>query len=165
MTQSQSDEQGATPRNERRNRPEPIGRNTGLGAAAFVRAGFHDATLILHWAEIVGPDIARFAVPIKFSESPSGGVLTLKAEPAASTFLQHETRRLCDRINAYLGRAAVSRLRFAAGSVAAREPPRERPQPPKPVSNGDPARSFSGPDRLKAALLGLAQSRLRPARD
>jgi len=136
-----------------------------LGAAAFQRAGFRDPALVLHWAEIVGPEVARFAQPMKLSDGPSGGVLTLKAEPAAAVFLQHETRSLCERINAYLGRAAVVRLRFVNGPIEARPmpklPPGLSPEPP----GSDPARGFSGPDRLKAALLHLARARLRPIRD
>src|ERR1700722_13192810 len=101
-TQRQADD--APP--QRRNRAQAIGDDAkAVGRQAFVRAGFADSTLILHWAEIVGPEVARMARPLKFVENAAGGVLTLKAEPAASVFLQHETRTLCARINAYLGRA------------------------------------------------------------
>ena len=75
---------------------------------AFVRAGFVDPTLVLRWEEIAGSETAALAQPIKLSEGPSGGVLTLKAEPGAALFLQHESRSLCERINAYLGRPAVA---------------------------------------------------------
>jgi hypothetical protein len=162
---SEPGRQGTFDETARRNRTEAIGRSDAIAAAAFARAGFRDATLVLRWAEIVGPEVARFAEPFKLSESPAGGVLTLRAEPAASVFLQHQTRALCERINAYLGRPAVARLRFVHGALAARpeRPPRPRPAPEAPPS--DPVHGFVGPDLLKVALVNLARARLRPSRD
>ena len=144
---------------QRRNRSEAIGRSGALGSAAFARAGFSDPTLVLRWVEIVGPDIARFAEPIKLSEGPSGGTLTLRAEPAAAVFMQHQTRALCDRINGFLGRPAIAKLRFVNGAVAARPDPVRRPEPPAQPPEGDPATDFAGADALKAALLNLARAR------
>jgi hypothetical protein len=157
-TQRQADE--APP--PRRNRTQAIGDDAKtVGRQAFVRAGFADSTLILHWTEIVGPEVARMARPLKLVESAAGGVLTLKAEPAASVFLQHESRALCERINSYLGRAAVSRLRFAAGSLLPDDtPPPQRRTAPAEAPPGDPACGFQGPEELKSALLGLARQRV-----
>jgi hypothetical protein len=144
----------------RRNRAQPIAADAqALGQRAFQRAGFSDSTLILHWEEIVGSDVAKLAHPLKLTDGPSGGVLTLKAEAAASVFLQHESRALCDRINAYLGRPAIQRLRFVFGSVVSGLP---RPSPvssTKAVPAGDPASGFCGPGRLRDALMGLAAVR------
>jgi hypothetical protein len=144
---------------ERRNRTEVIGRSGALGTAAFARAGFNDPTLVLRWIEIVGPDIARFAEPLKLSEGPSGGTLTLRAEPAAAVFMQHQTRALCDRINAFLGRPAVAKLRFVNGAVTPPPEPQRRPKPPAAPPAGDPAIGFAGSEALKAALLNLARAR------
>lgn len=162
MAQRQGGKQDGPDVTARRNRTEPVGRAADFAHAAFARAGFRDPTLVLRWREIVGPEVANFAQPLRLAEGPGGGVLTLKAEPAASVFLQHETRALCDRINAYLGHAAVARLRFVKGELetAARTFPRVRP-PAQPPS-GDPALGFAGPDRLKAALVNLARARQRP---
>jgi hypothetical protein len=144
---------------ERRNRTEAISRSSAIGSAAFARAGFADPTLILRWPDIAGPDIARFAEPLKLSEGPSGGVLTLRAEPAASVFLQHQTRALCDRINAFLGRPAVAKLRFVNGAVTAPPESPRRPKLPDQPQQGDPATHFAGSEDLKAALLNLARAR------
>lgn len=143
----------------RRNRPEAIGAE--FAAEAFRRAGFTNPTLVLRWTEIVGPDISRMTRPLKLTESPQGGVLTLMAEPAASVFLQHETRTLCDRINAFLGRPAVSRLRFVKGAITS-SPRNASARHRSTPKQGDPALSFVGPDRLKAALVALARARRRP---
>lgn len=147
----------------RRNWAEAVGRDASSTAhLAFARAGFRDPTLILRWEEIAGPEVARIARPIKLSEGASGGVLTLKAEPGAALFLQHETRALCGRINDYLGRHAVAKLRVVQGPLLER--------PPKPVRGGvggallpdDPAMTFKGPEKVRESLLRFARLRRRP---
>jgi hypothetical protein len=147
----------------RRNRTEAVERGVqAVATSAFERAGFRDSTLILRWAEIVGPEVARFARPLRLSEGPSGGVLTLKAEPGASLFLQHESRAICERINTYLGRAAIARLRFVQGEIAPRMSPAPLPKTSAEAPAADPARGFQGPERLKLALINLARVRQRP---
>jgi hypothetical protein len=162
MTQKRTSEQAEAPP-VRRNRSEPVAREAGaVSSAAFAKAGFRDPTLVLRWREIAGPEVARVARPFRMAESPSGGVLTLKAEPGASLFLQHESRALCGRINAYLGRDAVVRLRFVQGPLQALSP---RPLPPRAaqaVPEGDPALLYEGPEATRSALLELAKAR-RPA--
>jgi hypothetical protein len=104
------------------------------------------------------------ARPIKLVEGgASGGVLTLMAEPAASLFLQHEARALCARINVYLGRVAIQRLKFVPGSIheTAKSRPK-RPQAGAAPLPGDPARTFKGPESLKDSLLALASARQSP---
>jgi len=157
-------EKPAGPEAPRRNRAEAVERGvSAIASTAFERAGFRDSTLILRWAEIVGPEVARYSRPIKLSEGSSGGVLTLKSEPGASVFLQHESRTLCATINSYLGRAAISRLRFVQGEIAARPAAIPPPGPPADVPATDPTRGFQGPERLREALVNLARSRRRPA--
>ncbi|HEX3674802.1 MAG TPA: DciA family protein [Rhizomicrobium sp.] len=159
MAQSAKDKQPDAPP-ARRNRAEPVAREAaGMAAAAFARAGFGDPALVLRWDEIAGPEVAQLARPLRLSEGASGGVLTLKAEPGAALFLQHETRALCDRINAWLGRPAIARLRFVQGPLLSRAP-----RPPARVAAAhapptDPARGFDGQDTLRSALLGLADAR------
>jgi len=99
---------------------------------------------------------------VKLTEGPTGGTLTLKAEPGGALFLQHETRTLCERINAYLGRPAVSRLRFIQGALIPRPvaPPRQTPKAAVPST--DVAHRYQGPDKLRSALLNLARAR-RPS--
>src|SRR3954465_8845830 len=108
----------------RHNRVTPIGGDAGLAAAsAFIRAGFADPTLVLRWSEIAGPEVARLAQPLRFTEGPAGGTLTLRALPGAALFLAHEKRSLCERINAYLVRPAVAQLKFSQGAPLVPRPP------------------------------------------
>jgi len=162
MAQADKNKQGDAPP-PRRNRTEAVGQEgRSLAASVFARKGFPDPTLVLRWAEIVGPDVARLARPIRLSAGPDGGTLTLKAEPGASVFLQHETPALCERINTYLGQPAVSRLRFVQGPLENRAKPDAPRSRPGPVAGNDPARQFHGGERLREALLALARWRKPP---
>jgi hypothetical protein len=158
MTRTPKETQEAAP--VRRNRALAVGGDAAsLAGAAFVRAGFSDATLILRWREIAGPEVARLARPLKFSEGPSGGTLTLRATPGAALFLAHEKRALCERINAYLGRPAIAQLKFSQGGFL---PPRSAPPPQKPAGAlppADPSRRYQGPEGLAKALQALARRR------
>jgi hypothetical protein len=146
----------------RRNWAEAVGRDASSNAhLAFARAGFRDPTLVLRWEEIAGPEVARLACPVKLSEAASGGVLTLKAEPGAALFLQHETRALCGRINDYLGRNAVTRLRFIQGPLAQRPPKPIRRSMVGPLPPDDPAMTFKGPEKVRESLLRFARLRRR----
>jgi hypothetical protein len=160
MTEGRSDKQQPDSPAPRRGRATPLGVEAGLsGQAAFVRAGFADPTLVLRWEEIAGAETAALAQPVRLGEGPSGGVLTLRAEPGAALFLQHDSRALCERINAYLGRPAVARLRFIQGPVPRRSKPQMKHVVAPPVPPSDPARKYQGPEGLRDALLRLARSR------
>ena len=143
----------------RRNRTVAVGLDAAeIARKAFARAGFTDCGLVLRWREIVGSDVARIARPLKLVDGPTGGTLTLKADPAAALFLQHESRALCARINSWLGRPAVQRLRFVPGEIAPDPPRRERSRV-REFAAADPSRCFEGDERLKTALLKLARAR------
>ena len=142
----------------RRGRAAPVASDAGpVGNAAFLRAGFTDPSLVLRWTEIAGADIARIARPLKFNES--GGVLTLLAEPGAALFLGHDARALAGRINAYLGRPAVTRVKFVQGSLSPIPPPPRIPKPALSAAPGDPVHNYRGPETLKNALQSLARWR------
>jgi len=144
----------------RHNRPTVIGADAGVtGAAAFVRAGFSDPTLVLRWSEIAGAEVARLAQPLKFSETAAGGTLTLRAVPGAALFLAHEKRSLCERINAYLGRPAVAQLKFSQGALLPRPPVRKIGKKAAPLPPDDPSRRYQGPEGLAKALQALARRR------
>jgi hypothetical protein len=125
----------------------------GHASGPFARAGFADATLLLRWTEIAGPHIARVALPLKWQDGPEGAVLTLKCEAGAAVLLQHQTRALIERLNAYLGAGRVHRLKFVPGKLTR---PAEPPDHPLPGLD-PPARADDLPD----ALVRLAKLRAR----
>jgi hypothetical protein len=145
---------------QRRNRTLPVGGDIRSAAAtAFLRAGFTDPSLVLRWSEIAGPEVARLAQPVKFTDGPSGGTLTLRAVPGAALFLAHEKRPLCERINAYLGRQAVTQLKFNQGALLPRPQVKPTMKKPGPLPPADPSRRYQGPEGLTHALQGLAKRR------
>ncbi|HEX3652726.1 MAG TPA: DUF721 domain-containing protein [Rhizomicrobium sp.] len=151
----------------RRNRSEAVARGAvSLSADIFARAGFRDPALVLRWPDIAGAEVARLCQPVKLSEGAAGGVLTLKAEPAAALFLQHESRALLERINRWLGREAVARLRFIQGPLVTRPKPGRRARSSGEIGPGDPALAYEGPEPVREALIKLARRRVgRPAPD
>jgi hypothetical protein len=158
----------AETRRDKQVEPPPVrrGRATAVGSevnftaqGAFQRAGFTDPTLILRWQEIAGDGTAALTQPVSLKEGPSGGVLTLRAEPGAAVFLQHDSRALCDRINTYLGRQAVARLRFIQGTLPPRPKPIPRRRSSAAVASADPVQKYQGPEGLRDALLNLARTR------
>ncbi|HET7083289.1 MAG TPA: DUF721 domain-containing protein [Rhizomicrobium sp.] len=158
MTRISKDAQDAPP--ARHNRPTAIGSDAGrTGVTAFLRAGFSDPSLVLRWSEIAGPEVARLAQPLKLSDGPGGGVLTLRAVPGAALFLSHEKRALCERINAYLGRPAVSQVKFSQGALLPRPVFTKSERKPGPLPPADPSRRYQGPEGLARALQALARRR------
>jgi hypothetical protein len=158
MAQPPQDKQADDTPPVRRNRTASVGQDSSVtGAAAFARAGFSDPALVLHWVEIAGAEVARIARPVRFSAKD--GTLTLLAEPAAALFLGHESRALAGRINAYLGRPAVTRVKFIQGRLTLPPPPPLLSRPARNVNSSDPANTYRGPDAVKAALQSLARWR------
>jgi hypothetical protein len=153
--EKQSDKQAEAPR---RNWAASVGRDAGSAAAvAFVRAGFTDPSLVLHWPDVAGAEVARIARPVRFSAKD--GTLTLLAEPGAALFLSHESRALAARINAYLGRPAISKVKFVQGRLTMPPVPPPPPRPAKSINSSDPANTYRGPENVKAALQSLARWR------
>jgi hypothetical protein len=144
----------------RRGRADVLVRDARVTAAtAFARMGFSDPTLVLRWTEIAGADVARLAQPLRLADGPSGGTLTLRAVPGAALFLAHEKRALAERINAFLGRPAVSQIKFSQGALPLRPsvpPPQKKPHS---LPDTDPSRHFDGPEGLAKALQALARRR------
>jgi hypothetical protein len=149
-----------SPEPARRGRAGVIAADAGLASAAvFIKAGFADPSLVLRWTEIVGPEVARLAQPLRFSQGHLGGTLTLRAAPGAALFLAHEKRSLAERINTYLGRAAVAQIKFVQGSLAGRPLVKKPDKKPGFLSPADPAKAYRGPEGLKTALEALARRR------
>ncbi|GAA0537732.1 hypothetical protein FHS83_003488 [Rhizomicrobium palustre] len=145
---------------ERRGRAGQIAPDImAIAGSAFAQKGFTDPALVLQWEKIAGPETARICRPLRFSQGPQGGVLTLLAEPAAALFLQHETRTLCARINTYFGHPLVARLRFVQGALAHRPPPPKPIRPAAEMAQDDPARQFEGREDVREALWRLARAR------
>lgn len=106
--------------------------------------GFAVSRLLTHWAEVVGPETARMALPVKvsYAQGGFGATLTLLTSGAQAPFLQAELPKIRDRVNACYGYSAISRIHitqtapvgFAEGQVAFEQKPADQPPPVDPVA-------------------------------
>ena len=78
------------------------------------------------WPTIVGADWAAVTWPAALAR---GGCLKLRTIPTAALEVQHRAPLLIERINAFFGRAAVSRLILAQGPLPLAPMPRVLPAP------------------------------------
>jgi hypothetical protein len=116
---TQSAKNGEPQETIRRGRASALGADAmKLAGGALKRAGFPDPTLVMCWREIAGDAVASISEPVKFHEGPDGAVLSLRCEPGAAVFLQHETRPLIGRLNAFLGSGRVARIRLVPGPLS-----------------------------------------------
>ena len=132
--------------------------------AAGAKRGFAAHRLLTHWDEIVGPDTARMARPVKLGWSRGkrneglGATLTLAVTGAAAPMVQMMAPRIVERVNAALGFAAVARITLAQGDGTA-PPAAGMAEAPTPYVAADP----SLPDRAAAAVDGVGDPALRAA--
>jgi len=98
--------------------------------AVFAKHGRVYGTIVAEWPTIVG-GLSDSSLPEKLA----GGVLTVRVSGGAAMALQHAMPQVLERINAYVGGAAVERLRLVQAPVARRArkplPPAEPPADPQ----------------------------------
>lgn len=108
--------------------------------SASERRGFAETRLLTQWTEIVGPEIASIARPVKVSYAREGfgATLTVLTDGARAPELQMMLPRLQEKVNACYGYNAISRIRitqtaehgFAEPTAAfAHKPPTELSEP------------------------------------
>jgi hypothetical protein len=126
------------------------------------------AALVGEWAEIVGPALAPVTLPEKLSTGPAsdlepGAVLTMRVAGAAALEIQHTAPQILERINAFLGYTAVSRLKLVQAPMPLGAPP--PPPAPRPLTGAEKralkaATATVEDDGLRQALEGLGQALL-----
>jgi hypothetical protein len=152
------------------NKPRPIRKlaelTTEFMAEAFKKQGFAATELVTRWSDIVGPEIAIHAEPVKLQwprevhgESAEPATLVLRVEGPAAIEVQHQSAIILERINRFFGWQAVGRLALRQAPLSRA---RARPAPPR-IDAAEAARvestlSAVADDELRAALgrLGAA---------
>lgn len=86
-----------------------------IARPAFRRRSPAAAQIITDWASIVGPELATNTVPRRLS----AGRLAIACSGPVAMELQHLAPQLIARINAYVGQALVTELRFTQDHVPA----------------------------------------------
>lgn len=137
----------------------------------FSKRGFAGADLAVHWAEIVGPGIAKFTRPLNLqwprhgAENGVGATLVVACSPAFALDLQQMAPVVIERINQRLGWRAAARITIRQMPVRPAPPPARAPS----VTEADLAeagRIAAGidADRLRSAMTRLGAASLARAR-
>ncbi|HXT05317.1 MAG TPA: DciA family protein [Roseiarcus sp.] len=107
----------------------PLGAHLGaIVSPALAARGLSEASLVAHWPEIVGQDVARFARFERLNWPPRGAktdpaasrppaILVLRIDGAFALEAQHLAHLIVERVNAHLGWACVAKLAFRQGPL------------------------------------------------
>jgi hypothetical protein len=139
---------------------KPLSQLVGKTIAdAFARQGFASTGLVTHWEEIVGPDIAPYAEPMRMQwprrvheDDPEPATLILRVEGPVALEIQHLAGVIIERVNRFFGFRAVGRIAIRQAPLA-RRVVRRKPAPPDPAAVA----------RLAAAMPEIADDGLRQA--
>ena len=148
---------GTVPRAAGEDERRPGLRAAGIAASRLAgpivarHGGGALARLKVDWPAVVGTDLAAATWPQAMSRD---GVLKLRVVAALALELQHRAPLLIERINLYLGRAAISRIALVQGPLPLTPPLRSEASPP--VSE-DAVRE------IDQQVAGIADSELRAA--
>jgi hypothetical protein len=133
--------------------------------------GFAVSRVLTHWDEIVGPELAAIARPVKVSypRDGIGATLTVLTTGANAPVLQMQEPKLRERVNACYGYSAVSRIQITqtapSGFAEGQTPFSARPAPkPADPALTEKARGLSGgvaDESLRDALALLAANVLK----
>lgn len=119
--------------------------------------GFTQQSLITRWREIVGSEIADYALPIRLRRTRgrgNGAMLEVAAEGGYATQIKHIEPILIDRINTYFGRRAVDRIAIIQ---------RPMPAPRRRTRRENLSVSDECPRIIKSATNGTRDPELRRA--
>ena len=116
---------------------KPLGQLAGKTIAdALKRQGFTQTGLVTHWAEIVGPEIAAHAEPMRVQwprpiheDAPEPATLVLRVEGPVALEIQHLSPRIIERVNRFFGYQAVTRIAIRQAPLARRPAKRARGAP------------------------------------
>jgi hypothetical protein len=118
---------------------------------AFRKRSPDAAQILADWPQVVGPEVARMAEPVRIS----AGTLTLACTGPAAMELGMGAPALIQRINSHLGRIAVRKLAFIQ-----RAPRAEAARPQRPAPGPLPPRVEKSLETVPGEELRLALERL-----
>jgi hypothetical protein len=145
--------------------PKPLADLIGPAiTAAFRRQGFASSEIVTHWDDIVGPEIAAVAEPIRMRWMRSTGeqsppaTLVLRVEGPAALEIQHLADVIIERVNCHVGWQAVGAIALRQAPLMRRTSKPQRPRIDETLAQSIAAQTGIADDRLRAALgrLGAA---------
>ena len=139
---------------------------------ASEKRGFAHVRLLTDWAEIVGPEVAALARPVKvgYARQGFGATLTVLVSGAAAPQVQMMVPAILDRVNACYGYAAISRVSltqtapgagpqgFAEAQAPFGGPPPKPALPPEREAALQSELREVGDESLRAALMSLGKN-------
>ena len=146
---------------------------SGRIRTASEQRGFAVSRLLTHWAEVVGPDIARVARPVEVNYGRGfGATLTVLTTGAEAPMLEMQKEAIRERVNACYGYAAIHKVRitqtaatgFAEGRAVFEPAPKARPVERPIAEEASKAARTIGDDGLRAALERLGTNVLSPSK-
>ena len=133
-----------------------IGR---IAARSFEARGLAAAGIASEWPAIVGSSVAACSWPERLGRD---GTLRVCVSGPVAVELQHLEPQILERIAAYYGYRAVTRLAYVNRAPQLPAPAAERPPPPAPDSESaarvESAVARTRDSRLKAALADLGRA-------
>ncbi len=91
--------------------------------------GFAGSDILEFWEDIVGADLARGVAPQKLTfekDNRTHGTLVVKSAGGAFAMLfEHQKERVMQRINAFFGYPAVSRIKIVQGALKIKSIPQK----------------------------------------
>ena len=133
---------------------------------AYARQGFAARELVIRWAEIAGPEIARHSEPLKMQwprpvegQPQEPATLVLRVEGPAALEIQHTSDVILERVNRFFGWSAVGRLALRQAPLSRRNRPAASAGPdPKAVAEVAETLSSVEDEQLRSALARLGAS-------
>jgi hypothetical protein len=126
---------------------------------AFADQGFASAELVTRWTDIVGPEIATHAEPMKVQwrkaeggEPPEPATLVLRVEGPTAIEIQHLSGVIIERVNRFFGWQAIGRMALRQAPLSKRKASRI-PTAPDPEATA----------RIAATLPDVTDDGLREA--
>jgi hypothetical protein len=129
----------------------------------FARQGFASREILTRWADVVGPEIAAHAEPIRMqwprdARGTEPATLVLRVEGPAGVEIQHQADIVLERVNRFFGWRAVDRLALRQAPLRGQ---RKRPAPP--TADPEAARRIAQTLAVKDVPLRVALGRLGAA--
>lgn len=148
--------------------PRAIARSLAkITRPALEKRGRVFAALVAAWPELAGPRLAGDTALDRLAQPRDGGpgTLHLRVTPVLALEVQHLAPQLIERINAFLGHAAVGRIAMVQRPIQRLGPPVRLPVPqPGPARRQAAAAATRdvADETLRAALARLGAHLVEP---
>jgi hypothetical protein len=119
---------------------KPLSQLVGKTIADLLaKQGFASTGIITHWPDIVGPEIADHAEPMRMiwprrvhEDDPDPATLVLRVEGPVALEIQHMSGIIIDKVNRFFGWRAVGRIQIRQAPLMRRNL-KKKPRGPDPA--------------------------------